>query len=296
MSQEIPSWVPNVDKYRNSVSRIALRTFNGGFTAPFRGQWVAGVLEDFIAAGNRNKVNYLEVGVGGFSGVVACPYEPYYIAGAFEHHNIDYSGLIVDRSRNVLDNLVGRTRVFHSDLLADLYGLDAEMMGEGWKAYVAATRQQSTTIKTDHPQLKVNDFDCFPMSRVLLKKLALLRGIKTAKVSPIFASKIETGQVSVLQEDITRVNLAPHGPFDVGVCMNVLYYLNRDGQKIAVNNMVSNIISGGIVIYNDSGKLPLLEEHGGWLDFKKQQELGLSVSKVESHDRSGGHSVVLSKR
>lgn len=295
MPQEVPTWVPDVSKYKNSLSRIALRTFNGGFTTPFRGDWVAETIENFIDNNNKRKINYLEVGVGGSSTIVACPYEPYHIASALERSGVEYSGLIIDRSRPFLDNFVNRTRIFYTPFLSNIYDIDPAMMEEGWDAYLNRTRQLPEVINTDHPQLAINDLDFFPLSRILLKSIALHQGVETARVSPIFTGKLQSGEVSVLNDDITRARLDPYGPFDIGVCMNVLYYLNPDGQKIAVNNMVRNMAPGGILIYNDSGKLPVLEEHGGWLDSSKQQELKLSVAEVKGHGNLGGHTVVLEK-
>lgn len=295
MPQETPNWVPDVSKYKNSPSRVLLRAFNGGFTAPFRGDWVAESIDKYTSNSNKRKVNYLEVGVGGSSTVIACPYEPYHIASAFEQSGVDYSGLIIDRSRPFLDNFINRTRIFYTTFLSQIHDIDPEMMEEGWNAYLNRTRQHPEVIHKDHPQLAVNDLDFFPLSRILLKSIALFQGIEMAKVSPIFTAKLQSGEVSVLQDDVTRARLEPYGPFDIGICMNVLYYLNPDGQKIAVNNMVSNIAPGGILIYNDSGKLPILEEHGGWLDSHKKQQLGLSIDESVSHGRVGGHTVVLKK-
>lgn len=286
---EQPIWLPDSTNYKNTVPNGA----TPDYTYPNRGFAVALLLKDYFVRARPDKVNFLEVGVGGGIGNIICPYEPYYIASTLEQLNLPYSGLVIDRDKKVLDNFIDRTSLFYD---YERYEKDELNGMSAWRYYLQSTGQSERVTHQPHPQLLFKDISPIPFSKWLAQKEALEKGVLVANTPVTFAEKLRSGQVSVLQDDVAKVNLAPYGDFDFITCMNVLYYLDEAGQKLALHNMAKNLKKGGALTFNDSKIIrPVSKSLGGWLDSAEMDDLKLSEVMRKDLGPHAGPIVVLEK-
>ena len=68
-----PDWIPDSREYRNGLVR-ELQDYL--MAVILLQQEALGLPEGLIQRKGRRRTNYLEVGIGGFSGIIACPQDP----------------------------------------------------------------------------------------------------------------------------------------------------------------------------------------------------------------------------
>jgi hypothetical protein len=83
---------------------------------------------------------------------------------------------------------------------------------------------------------------------------------KGTPISETFKRKRKEGEIKFVKGDVVTADLGPNGPFDLVQCLNVLYYIPREGNTaeennnstiLAVWNMARNVSKGGVMLLND---------------------------------------------
>ena len=88
-----------------------------------------------------------------------------------------------------------------------------------------------------------------------------------------FQEKLENGEISFMVGNVATTDVSSLGDFDFVSCMNMLYMLPKEGQQLALWNMIQSLKKPhGTMLINDGldglehTKIPLLSQFGGWLN------------------------------
>jgi hypothetical protein len=289
---EEPMWVTEARSRYDPSKCLNLPEVNTE-TEFTRGFHAIGVLEKKVLLGSEDTIKLLLVGVGLYADTgaciygplrtIKCPYEPYTISAFLESQGREYKMLIVDRDKRITEDISKRTKIY----------IHSQTNGESWSSYLGNTRQSDRTIhKLEdglnlHEDVLGNDF---------LLNLYLRQGFKVAYIPESFKEGLEKGDVCILRGDIATADLSTYGKFDFISCMNIMYILTEDGQKLAMFNLARSLADTGSILINDfeyGYANPLLPRQGGWFDKEKQRELGLIIDEVMSEDTSHKHDQTL---
>lgn len=279
-----PSWVPDLNDYRPGVRHF--RTFEQQ-TAVTRGIDAANVLLEKIFPTASGTVYVLDVGVGYQAQGIYCPYEPYTLAAALEGSGRDYKLDIVDRNLNILRDLRGRERIY-----LQMTHYRAGRYKSAWDRYLQNTNQPLLSSNSSEVGVKRAKN---PFRDSLLQKDEVFEDLfYEASVPRSFRMKLTNGDIKLIHASIVDAPLGDHGRYHLAACTNVLYLLNQPGQKLALYNIASSLLEGGILVITDSANIgippgrtyedypgsALLENNGGWLSTGKLEDLGLVLDHV----------------
>jgi hypothetical protein len=235
-------------------------TGNDLTTGIIRGQYALDALETLVNPPSDRPLRILEVGIGYENDMFKCPndcpYEPYRISSYLEFRGIDYQMVIVDLDERVVEDLKRRTTVYVSS-----NQLDTFRHRPTWEQYLCWTNQEgkSWTASVSGQSVRGNE--------LIISDGALATGdayefFEAAAVPSSFRSKMDNGEVVVLQGDVATVDLSGYDPFDMVVCMNVLYQLDKDGQTLALYNMARALSIGGVLVIDNYDSEELMRELG----------------------------------
>jgi len=219
----------------------------------------------------------LLVGIGSlgdhFINPLRCTYTPFVTAAWLDAKNVQYRMVVVDIIDSIIEDVRKRERLY----LTHFYFEDYVYTEDDWKRYLAHTGQQDRVINSredglvfiDHPELSIESY--------------LQSGIHTAGIPRQFRDKVQSGEITLISDDIAEVDLNCYSKFDLVECTNVLYHLPAAGQMLALANIAHATNKNGLILVNDfgdyNGGTPLFSELGGWLNKERLKQLGLVVDE-----------------
>lgn len=219
----------------------------------------------------------LLVGVGclgdRFVNPLRCTYTPFVTAAYLDAKHIQYRMVVVDIIDSIIEDVKQREHLY----LTHYYFQDYVDTEDDWKKYLADTGQQERIINSqeeglvfiEHPELSLESY--------------LQSGIHTAKIPRQFREKVQSGQITLVNDDIAEVDLSRYPKFDLVECANVLYHLPTAGQMLALASIARSTNKGGLILVNDfgdyNGGTPLFSETGGWLSRERLEQLDLAVDE-----------------
>src|SRR3989344_5814622 len=139
-------------------------------------------------------LDLLLVGVGYYNNLNLCPYEPYRISALLESKKINYTMTVVDIEKVIIQDL--RTRRF-----IYLPNLHFPLDKEAWAQYLGQTGQQDEYISRQSEGLLVN------AGTWLDRRKKLRNGFRKAAVPKSFVEKLESGDIILVNDDISRTTL-----------------------------------------------------------------------------------------
>ena len=217
--------------------------------------------------------NVLFVGVGAdnSNGGTFCASGPFEIAAALEGKGKSgYRMTVLDVDRSNLEACKKR-----KDIFFERYKGSGDSTNDVWGDYLQFTKQKGESrILSSHPFERSAD------------KLLM-----SAKIPPSFEKKKRSGEVRFVKGDVATVDLKNFGPFDFVHCINVLYHLERRDRELAdalvilaVNNLVANMRTGGILLvdssHHDTGWNYDVREHPEILENEMRLRLENSVHTI----------------
>lgn len=228
----------------------------------------------------NTKPNILIVGVGcqgGGSNPLVCTYSPFVIASFLENRGVQYRMTVVDILNSIIQDVRARKNIYISEFAFEEYDMEGD-----WLRFLNETGQKGKIVYKREEGLAFDEYT-EKHEALFTPEYHLKRGIRAAEIPKGFREKLQTGEVSLENDDIAIAELSSHGPFDYVECTNVLYHLPTDGQMLALANITFSLNAGGLVLINDmgdyNGNTPLFKKLGGWLDEEKLRQLGLIVDE-----------------
>jgi hypothetical protein len=270
-NKEISEWVTAYSNRHQENQRCVSQE-----THIHRGTVAKDILKNILipTISNDQSIKILEVGPGLDKGSVYCPYEPYRLASVPESFGHNYDMTIVDVSERVTADLLRRTKLVRSPQVS----ADDE---KAWNEYLAETGQAEQKIHNPDPDLIFQDW-----VKPDLRDELLGLGFPTAQIPFGFKEKLKLGKLAVIRNDIAMVtpDNFPNAPFHLINAMNVLIYLNADGQKLAIDNFSRMLLPDGRIVVNDYEIIMLYMESlfkkqfHGWLTKKSlSEDFGLVI-------------------
>ena len=242
---------------------------------------------------SKEKLNVLLIGAGyharsGKKSVqVLCPYELFNVAAYFDWKNLDYSITVVDIDPVALSDVTNRENIFVPHAFVkdhpDEYSPRMNWRKNAWKRYLTMTKQSDKLTHQKMEGLATNPPEA-------LDDL-LEEGVHYAAIPRSFTQKISNGDVEAINGDIAIVEL--NKKFDYIICSNVLYMLPKEGQQLAINNMVSSLAEQGAMFLweplktrkKEEGISPIIQRNAGWLTDKIKQDMRIRESNMNDFDR-----------
>lgn len=272
-----PKWIIDAARdYYDRQGTASLET-NIQSTTPLLSVLSEYVLPTFTP---RDKFSILEVGIGQEAHLIRCPYEPYRIAGLLEYHGKDYQIALVDKNKEVLNDVERRRNLFLLQVGQDSYYSSEDIQAEdkAWNEYLSHTNQNErmTYYPTDQlyfaEWLKDHERTNF-----------LARGVRSATIPKGFQRRLEKGQIPLVRGDIatTNINLRGQSPYNLIVTQFVFPYLRENGQKLALYNLAQAVREGGYIVVDELKMIMawmnffFKGQYGGWVTDKELGEIGL---------------------
>lgn len=238
------------------------------------------ILREKILSVNNNP-NILLVGIGdkgGSENPLICSYSPFVISAYLEAQGIDYKMTVVDLCDAVINDVKIRNNLY----LSSEYLSSFKDASRDWKRYLDWTKQDERVLHEAEEGLVFGYTDpIFP------PEFYLKQGIHTAKVPQSFKSKLQNGDVVLIEDDIAVADLG-NKKHDFVECMNVLYHLPQEGQMLAIANIAKSLNKNGLILINDIGELaknPLFIELGGWCNESMLKQVGLGIDEIRIHEK-----------
>lgn len=224
-----------------------------------------------------SRPSILLVGVGclgdRFVNPIRCTYTPFVSAAWLDARNVQYRMVVVD----IIDNIVEDVRKREHLYLTHYYFQDYLDTEDDWKKYLVDTGQQDRVINSQEDGLVFMDHTELSLESYLQS------GIHAAGIPRQFRSKVQSGEIALVNDDIAEVDLSCYPKFNLVECANVLYHLPTVGQMLALANITSATNKDGIILVNDfgdyNGGTPLFSETGGWLTKERLEQLGLVIDE-----------------
>ncbi len=291
-----PSWLTDAQNFHPRPNLMHLLLWDRTYTIPVRGVPLLDVMERRIIPEAPTPVRILEIGIGKNSLVVASPFEPYWIAALLEHQGIDYSMVLVDKNRNILNDVERRREIFAALSVSNTDTL----LSWSWRKYLELTNQPRTITNHPEKELEFVRFGISFLRRPFLPWREIQEGILKASVPAGFTRRIHEKRILFKCSDIATADLEQFGEFDLIICMNTLYYLPTEGQKLAVFKMSRALSRNGRMLIGDiedgwGGLQPLTAPFGGWLNEEKMADLGLSLEEKSPEDAPTAPYILLNK-
>jgi hypothetical protein len=221
--------------------------------------------------GIRNP-HVLIVGIGINAGSILCPYEPYLVAGHLEGTgNLGYEMTLVEVNPLITQDVYERKFLYLP--ASRLYPF--QQVVKPWSDFLTNTNQQEEVVYSSAPDL------VFKQGEGLLSSAPeryLKNGLRRAAVPSTFLSKLRSGEVQIIEGDISKIQLNPQG-VDIAEMVNVLYILETSAERMAaVKNVISTIKLGGIfIVSHDAGDINKYMESIGFEKFDELEDVNRSV-------------------
>lgn len=274
MNKEISWLVKASEQYKTQAENSVRVETNFG-----RAQASMDLLREKVLPVNTHP-NILLIGVGykgGDENPLVCTYSPFVLAAFLEAGNIDYRMSIVDIAGEALADVRSRKSLYLTDVAM------GEMLdsGTGWRKYLSWTHQEERVLHEGEEGLIFGYTD-----RTFPEEFYLNNGIHAAEIPQRFKTKLQRGEITLIEGDIAVTDLGAEG-FDFAECMNVLYQLSAEGQMLALANIAKALNPGGLILLNDLGNLadnpsPVFDQLGGWLAHGMLKDIDLEIVNLDT--------------
>jgi hypothetical protein len=226
-----------------------------------RGEATIEMLDKLLPTLKHNP-NILIVGLGLDHSITPSQcYEPFRISAYLEKKNINYQMTLVDLSELVINDVKNRTKLSILTTPNDINYRNLRMQSS-WQQYLEDTNQKDhmSPVKSLRPGNPPTPYDQI---------------LHTAGIPKQFRTKLENGDIQLVNSDIAEANLDEFDQFDYAELTNVLYLMSLSGKKLAVANIASHMKSGGLILLDDGS----LDNYRSWLGMDKLNDLGLLTEK-----------------
>ncbi|MEP7166573.1 MAG: hypothetical protein ABI758_01180 [Candidatus Woesebacteria bacterium] len=229
--------------------------------------------------------NVLIVGLGYSTNDLQISINVHRIAAHLQEQHLDYKMTLVDYDPKIIQDVQERKFLY---CIQKLYTEDTEDgINNAWQKYLGDADVKEEVVHSHQPQLTFasyysdNQDDFYSTERIFKK------GIRKAPVSEIFLQKMAKNEIIFICDDIATADLDQSEPHDYVEIINLLYLLPAPKQQLALNNIISHLKVGGLILLDDIsyfGINPLFAEKNGWFTSAIAKEMGLEFIRDMNHE------------